>query len=106
MAQYLNRARFNQAGGTLAFGSVGAGYASLYVVSGIGRKLIITNSLDKQTVLSFDGGTTDFIKLPAGQGLVIDFDTSLQFGNITISVKHDGVAPTVGSINANVIYAL
>ena len=91
------------AAGRLAFGSVLAGYATLLpAVSGSVRKLIITNSLDAETVLSLDGGTTDFIFLPAQQGIIIDFDTSMHWAG-TCSVKRQSTAPTVGAISAGVL---
>ena len=89
--------------GRLAFGSVGAGYTVLLAaVSGSVRKIVITNSLNQEVVLSINNATNDFIYLPALQGIVIDLDNSMHWSGI-VQVKHNGVAPTGGAISAGVI---
>lgn len=90
------------AAGRVAFGSVGAGYGTLLSCSGSVRKLIITNSLNQEVVISLDNGTTDFIYLPANVGIILDFDNSVHFSGV-VQVKHNGVAPTSGAIAAGII---
>ena len=88
--------------GRLAAGAVTGSYATLLpAVSASVRKLIITNSLDQETVISLNGGATDFLFLPAQQGIIIDFDTSMHWAGSCV-VKHNGVAPSVGAISAGV----
>lgn len=98
----LAKTRFGVAPGRLAFGSVTGSYVTLLAATGSVRKLLLTNSLDKETIITLDGGTTDFIYLPASTGLLLDFDISLQYSG-TVQVKHNGVAPTVGAISAGIV---
>lgn len=97
------------AGGRLAFGSVGAGYSSLLTVAGRGAILMITSSLNQEVVISLDGGTTNWGYLPlvpataAGFPYIIEFGASDAEYTGTVSVKHNGVAPTAGAIAASII---
>ena len=98
------RALVNSTAGRRAFGSVGAGYANLLgPISGRGVVLFITNSLDSEVVISLDAGTTDWMYLPAGTPVTIDMITNELEWSGSISVKHNGVAPTVGAIAASVL---
>lgn len=101
MAGGLERAKVTTAGGSLAFGAVTGAFQTLVTSTNV-RKLIIQNTLDKDGVVSLDGGTTSWHTLPAGKDLVLDFDISLVF-NGTVQYKHNGVAPTAGIIAATVI---
>ena len=101
----LNKAVVSTAGGLVSFGSVGAGYGTLLATTGRVRKIFLQNSLNQNIVVSLDGGTTNWMVLLAQKDLAIDFDTSLQFSG-TISIKHNGVAPTSGAISAAIIGAL
>lgn len=87
------------AGTRLAFGSVQATYSAFNATSVPGRSInmIITNSLDKEVQLSFDG-TTDFIWLPAGVGLNIDLATNDADFSGTVYLKYSSAAPTAGAI--------
>lgn len=96
----IERAKYTTAGGRLAFGSVGAGYAALLTTPQNVRMLIITNSLNTECVVSFNGGTTDHLYLPANQGVSLDFGSNWLNHNGTISVKHNGSAPASGAIAA------
>ena len=100
------------AGGRLAFGSVGAGYSSLITVSGRGAIVMITSSLNQEVVISLNGGTTDWGYLPLVPATAAGFPYTIELGandaefTGTISVKHNGVAPTAGAIAASVIRLL
>lgn len=62
------------------------------------RILLCTNSLDKETELTWAGA--DFIYLPAGTPFSIDLGASslAAANNVTIGIYHLGVQPTTGSI--------
>lgn len=89
--------------GRLAFGAVAATHTQLFSSSGLsGRKLYVTNSLDTEVVISLNNGTTDFLNLPPGVGIVIDFDTSMHWAG-TVTVKYFSAACTSGFICAGVL---
>ena len=90
--------------GYLTSAGIGAAYADLIAgVEGSVRKIVISNSLNTEVVLSLDNGTTDFIVLqPNSAPLVLDLDVSMHWAG-TIRVKHNGVAPASGAISAGVI---
>lgn len=97
----IERAKYTTAGGRLAFGSVGAGYAALLTTPQNVRMLTITNSLNVECVVSFDGGTTDHLYLPALTGAQLDFGANWLNHNGTISVKQGAAgAPASGMIAA------
>ena len=79
-----------------------AGYQTVISSTGSIRKLIITNSLDTDTTISIDGGTTDFIVLPAFLSLVLDLDTSMHWSGV-VSAKYTSLAPAIGSLCVGVI---
>lgn len=102
-----NRRITPQAGQRIAFGSVAAAYGDLLTsVKGRGVVLVITNSLDAEVTISLDGGTTDFIWLPAGVGLTLDLGANSAEFSGTVSVKYTSGAPTSGAIAAGVIRVL
>ncbi len=69
-----NKRLVSEPGATLAFGSLAAGYTVVgAAIAGRGVILSITNSLNVDCWLSLDGGTTDFIQLPAGISITLDF---------------------------------
>lgn len=102
-----NRRIVAQAVGTVAFGSVGAGYSTLNgPIAGRGVIICIANSLNAGCIISLDGGTTDFIRLPAATPLTLDLSASNVEYSGTISVKQDGGgAPGSGFISCGVIRA-
>lgn len=94
------------AGASVAFGSVGAGYGNLLAsIPGRGYILTITNSLDADVWISLDGGTTDYVRLPAGVGISLDFGASEVEYAGTVSVKYGTGAPTSGFISCGVVRA-
>lgn len=99
-----SQAFITQAGAAIAFGSVGAGYGTALAITGSARKVIIASSLNQECVVSLDGGTTDFMVFPANFTLTLDFDPSMIYSG-TVSVKHNGVAPTSGKFIVGVIKA-
>ena len=94
-----------QAVGTLAFGSVAAGYTTLQgPIAGRGIIISIVNSLNAGVIVSLDGGTTDFIRLPAATPLTLDLGAGEAQYSGTISVQQDGAgAPASGFISCGVI---
>lgn len=90
-----------------AFGAVGASYVatgSLFTATGDYYGVILLNSLDKATTITFDGGNSDFITLEAGEPLFVNFFAlNRLLSNPVYSVKHDGVAPTAGSLRISLI---
>ena len=100
-----NRRIVAQAVGTVAFGSVAVGYGTLQgPIAGRGVVLMITNSLNAGTIISLDGGTTDFLRIPAATSITIDLGSNDAEYSGTISVKQDGAgAPTSGFMSCGVI---
>jgi len=100
-----NRRMVAQAVGTVAFGSVAVGYGTLQgPIAGRGVCLLIANSLNAGIVISLDGGTTDFLRLPASTSFTIDLGANgVEFSG-TVSIKQDGAgAPSSGFISCGVI---
>lgn len=100
----LRRARLNNGSGRMAFGSLTGSYQSLLAaVPGRGVSLIFSNSLNAETVVSLDGGTTDFITLQASHSITIDFAAIGAEFSGAVFVKHTGAAPTSGAISVGVV---
>lgn len=102
------------AGGSIAFGSVGAGYTPFYTIPADTRKILFMNSLDKPVDISLNGGTTDWMPVcPTATSFVVDIDTSMIAGGgsaalndlTSVAVKHIGAAPTTGFLSVSVITA-
>lgn len=104
MGQGLERAKVDVAGGSLAFGSVTGAYQNLLTAANATtvRKLFIFNTLNTDSVISLNGGTTDWVILPAGLSCTIDFDMSLQFDG-AVAMKHNGAGPASGRISAAIL---
>lgn len=103
----LMRARAPFAAGRVAFGGISGTYATLIGPVSDVRHIIITNTLDNEVIISLDGGTTAYLYIPgsillASKEYVISLPPDLAY-NGTISVKHNGAAPTAGVIAAGVI---
>ena len=103
-----NRRLTPMAVGSLAFGSLLAAYANLLAsVQGRGIILIFTNTLNSDCTISLDGGTTDSLILPAGQGLVLDLSANdAEFSGTIQAKRGPSGASTVGQINCSVIRVL
>lgn len=100
----MTRTRFS-AQGTLAFGSVGAAYATLLAAISNVQLMVITNTLDKECILSFDG-TNDNLTVRGGDMLVLPFtscDLVFSSGANAIRVKQGAAgAPASGNITISV----
>ena len=99
-----NRRLVVVAEGRVAAASVGAGYAAIQ--SNLSRVINITfaNSLNGDVSISFDGGTTTYITLPAGQTLSVDLGANHAEYSGTISIKQGpSGASTTGFISCGVI---
>jgi hypothetical protein len=100
----LRRARVNNGTARLAFGALtGTNQTLLPAVAGRGVILYLSNSLNAETIISLDGGATDFITLQSGQSLTIDFAAAGAEYSGAVSVRHTGSAPTSGAISAGVV---
>ena len=94
-------------GTRVAFGSVTGSYTTLIgPIPGRGIIIFIANSYNAEVWLSLDGGTTDFICLPAGQGMTLDLSTNDAEFSGTVSIKSQGAAPTSGTMSAGVVRVL
>ena len=98
------KARF-EALRSLAFGSVVGTYTAVgSALTDEAEISVIYNGTDVGLLLSFDG-ETDHCFLPAYSQRVIDWDTNGKvIGNhTTFYVKHNGTAPSSGSIYVEVV---
>jgi hypothetical protein len=89
---------------SLAFGSIGAGYAAVGAAIADEAELIcFVNNTNADVIMSYDG-TNDHVFLPMYSSYVADFRTNdKQLANRTIFyVKHNGVAATLGSVYVEV----
>jgi hypothetical protein len=97
------RAKFDVAGGTVAFGSVGAAYSTLVGPTSRCVGMLFLNDLDAATVISLDGGTTDFVTLPAGINYMLNFAAlGVEYAG-TVKVKRLSGAPTTGNISCGIV---
>ena len=102
--------------GTLAFGSIAAGYAAIgNPFTSKVRSFTITNLTDTTLIFSYDGGVTDHDVLPAGAGKLYDFaanksDTAAGMSAFekggSVYVKRGGGAPTLGAAYVSAFYCL
>jgi len=83
--------------GSLAFGSVGAGYSTILALgtSQVYAHLLISNSLNQDIVLRFGGANEMTISASESRTM----DGVILNGNIEI--KHNGAAATAGTIYLN-----
>lgn len=91
---------------TLAFGGIGVGYAAVGTASTDSSRMILVQNLTDQTLMFSIDGATDHFPLAAQSFLLVDMCTNrtmsasgfyLPQGTL-FSVKHTGVAPTLGSV--------
>lgn len=92
-------------GASLAFGSLAASYTAVgAAVEGRGVIIAIANSLNVDCWLSLDGGTTDFIQLPAATSITLDLGANDAEFSGTIAVKQGTAgAAASGLISRGVI---
>ncbi len=107
MAAPYRRIDVSVPGGYLAFGSVSSTYVNLLSsIQGRGVVLFIASSLDTEVVVSLNGGTTDWLTIPARTNISIDLGASgAEFAG-TVSVKDNGAAASSGAISAAVVRVL
>jgi len=100
-----NKRLVSRAVGTIQFGGISGTYATIQSsVQGRGVIVVIVNSLNTSTIVSLDGGTTDFIELPAATSLSLDLGANGAEFSGTISVKQGAAgAPASGFISCGVI---
>ncbi len=91
---------------TLAFGSVGVGLTAVGTQAGDSVRILEIHNLTDQDLIGSQFGIIDSFILPSGSGRVIDVTanrTNIAQGaylpaNTRIFVRHQGVAPTSGSV--------
>lgn len=98
------RARYEELR-SLAFGDIGAGYSQIGDETSDEVEIsLVLNNTDADLILSFDG-VTDHCFIPTYSQRVIDWRTNnkVQQKLSKFYVKHNGAAPTVGSIYVEVV---
>jgi len=67
--------------------------------------LLLFNSCNNTILVSLDGGTTDTLKLDASESVSLDLKNSklVLASGVQIQAKHDGSAPTSGSLRITAI---
>lgn len=90
--------------GSLAYGSVGTGWTTLFTLPPRSVLLVITNSLNQAVELSLNSGTNSFTILPASTGLILDLaQANLELSGIIQVKQVSAGAPSAGTICANVM---
>lgn len=100
----MRNALVNQAGLGAAFGSITGSY--LFISSQINGRcafLSIKNTLDTVSIISLDGGTTDWLFLPPNTSIDIPFGAAGVEYTGRVAVKHNGAAPAAGFISTAVV---
>jgi hypothetical protein len=94
-------------GGKVAYDAVTTDYADLFSSAIEGRvvNISVANSLNAEVKLSFDGGTTTYIHLPAGASLSLDLGANGLEWSGTLSVAADDSLPTSGILSVGIIRA-
>lgn len=85
----------------VAFGSVGAAYATLLANATALRYLKVQNGTDAAVIISLDAGVTDFMRLGPGEKEVVDLAAAGGKVSTDISQKYETGAPTTGSLYAS-----
>lgn len=68
--------------------------------------LQIFNTVNEDTIISLDGGTTDHYKLPAGTSFVLDFTANdARLSKPIVQVKKVSATPTSGFMSVTGIHA-
>jgi hypothetical protein len=81
-----------------AFGSITGSHTSLKAAGDIVKIITYYNGTNQDLIISCDGGVTDSTILPAGSSQTYDFAANSFHDTSGIFVKHNGVAPTTGSV--------
>lgn len=100
----MKQALINQAGLGAAFGSILGTY--IFISSQINGRcafLSIKNTLDTVSIISLDGGTTDWVFLPPNTSIDIPFGSLGTEYTGRVAVKHNGVPPTAGFISTAIV---
>lgn len=87
----------------VAFGSIGAAYATLLTNAVALRYLKVQNATDAAVVISLDAGSTDFMRLGPGEKEVIDLAAAGVKVSTDISQKRESGAPTTGDLYVSAI---
>lgn len=93
------KARVSNGSARIPAASVTGSYQNLGPAMTRAATMIISNSLNTETILSLDNGGTDFVTLQPSQSLTIDFCANgLTYGG-RAQIKHTGSAPASGAIS-------
>lgn len=89
-----------QAKGKISGASLTGTYATLLNPTSDLRVIYLLNSCNASILVSLDGGTTDTFELEPSESVTVDLGANgMKFDNaVNISAKHNGSAPTSGSI--------
>lgn len=92
-----------QAKGKIAGTSLTGSYQTVLNPTSDLLVIYVINSCDNTILVSLDGGTTDTFELEAGESVTVDLAANnLKFDNtVNISAKHNGAAPTSGSVRVS-----
>jgi len=90
---------------TGALANVGA------VTASPGRVIVLFNGCNAEVIVSWDGGTTEGFLLPASSAVAIDGPTNNDTQEVVpflpvksqFQAKHNGVAPTSGTLTITVV---
>lgn len=98
------RAVVTTAGGSIAGASLTGSYQTLISsVPGRGVLLAVGNTCNADVVLSLNGGTTNWMVIPAGVSFTFNLGAVGVEYSGTISAKHNGAAPASGTLSVGVI---
>lgn len=89
-----------QGKGKIAGTALTGSYATVLDPTSDLRVVYLINNCNASILVSMDGGTTDTFELDPGESVTVDLAANgLKFSNaVNISAKHNGAAPTAGSI--------
>lgn len=89
-----------------AFGSITDTYSSAFLDLTNGpcvKILIITNTLNTETMISLDGGTSTYIRLAAYSNMLLDLAQNGLVYNGDLRVKYATTPPTGGNLTISAI---
>lgn len=106
-----NQAIFDQPYGRLAGASITGSYQTLiniargsgFLAAESATILLFFNTLDKDIIVSLNGGVTDWGYIPALANWTLDLTAGDMLFTGVVQVKHAGVAPTTGAISVSAV---
>lgn len=94
-------------GGKVGYTDITTDYVNLFssIVEGRVVNIAVANSLNAEIKLSFDGGKTTYIHLPAGASLSIDLGANGLEWSGTLAAAAESTLPTSGILSVGIIRA-